>query len=35
MVKIYVRKILAHEMLITDVPMRWRNQVREVLANNS
>lgn len=33
MVKIYVRKILAGEMTIEDVPARWREQVREALEN--
>lgn len=31
MVKIYVRKILAGEMTIDDVPLRWRDKVREAL----
>lgn len=31
MVKIYVRKILAGEMTIDDVPLRWRAKVREAL----
>lgn len=31
MVKIYVRKILAGEMTIDDVPLRWRDNVREAL----
>ena len=33
MVKIYVRKILAGEMTIDDVPERWREAVREALEN--
>lgn len=33
MVKIYVRKILAGEMTIEDVPTRWREAVREALEN--
>lgn len=33
MAKIYVRKILAGEMTIDDVPERWREQVREMLEN--
>lgn len=31
MVKIYVRKILANEMTIDDVPVRWRQKVAEAL----
>lgn len=31
MVKIYVRKILAGEMTLEDVPVRWREAVREAL----
>lgn len=31
MVKIYVRKILAGEMTLDDVPERWREKVREAL----
>lgn len=31
MVKIYVRKILAGELTIDDVPTRWREAVREAL----
>ena len=31
MVKIYVRKILAGEMTLDDVPTRWREAVREAL----
>lgn len=31
MVKIYVRKILAGEMTLDDVPERWREAVREAL----
>ena len=31
MVKIYVRKILAGEMALEDVPVRWREAVREAL----
>lgn len=34
MVKIYVRKIRAGEMTIDDVPLRWREAVREALDNN-
>ena len=33
MVKLYVRKILAGEMTIDEVPVRWREQVREELEN--
>ncbi len=31
MVKIYVRRILASEMTIEQVPERWREAVREAL----
>lgn len=31
MVRIYVRKIKAGEMTIDDVPIRWREAVREAL----
>lgn len=31
MVKIYVRKILAGELQIDDVPERWREKVRKAL----
>jgi hypothetical protein len=31
MVKIYVRKIKAGEMTIDEVPIRWREAVREAL----
>ena len=31
MAKIYVRKIRAGLMTIDDVPMRWREEVRELL----
>lgn len=31
MVKIYVRKIRAGEMTLEDVPVRWREAVREAL----
>lgn len=33
MVKIYVRKILAGEMTIEDVPPRWREAVRGAVEN--
>lgn len=33
MVKIYIRKILAGEMTIDDVPARWREEVRDALEN--
>lgn len=35
MVKVYVRKILAGEMTIEEVPVRWREQVREELENEA
>lgn len=31
MAKIYLRKILADEMTIDDVPLRWRDEVRAML----
>ena len=31
MVRIYVRKILAGQMTLEQVPERWREQVREAL----
>lgn len=31
MVKLYVKKIRAGEMTIDDVPLRWREAVREAL----
>lgn len=31
MVKIYVRKILAGDMTLEEVPIRWREAVREAL----
>ena len=31
MVNIYVRKIRAGEMTLEDVPLRWREKVREAL----
>jgi hypothetical protein len=31
MAKIYYRKIIAGEMTITDVPARWREEVRALL----
>lgn len=34
MVRIYVKKIRAGEMTIDDVPMRWREAVREALQDN-
>lgn len=33
MCKLYVGKILAGEMTIDDVPVRWREEVREALEN--
>ena len=33
MVKLYVRKIIAEEMTIDEVPARWREEVREALEN--
>ena len=33
MVNIYVRKIRAGEMTLEEVPMRWREKVREALEN--
>lgn len=34
MVKIYVRKIRAGEMTLEQVPVRWREAVREALEND-
>lgn len=34
MVKIYVRRIRAGEMTLDDVPLRWREAVREALDNS-
>jgi hypothetical protein len=31
MAKIYYRRILAGEMTLDDVPLRWREAVREML----
>ena len=31
MAKIYVRRILAGDMVIDDVPERWRDEVHELL----
>lgn len=33
MVNIYVRKIRAGEMTLDDVPVRWREKVREALGD--
>lgn len=33
MVKIYVRKIRAGEMTLEEVPVRWREAVRQALEN--
>lgn len=33
MVKLYVRKIKAGEMTLEQVPIRWREAVREALEN--
>ena len=33
MVNIYVRKIRAGEMTLEDVPVRWREKVREALSD--
>lgn len=35
MVNLYIRKILEGKMTIDDVPVRWREQVREALENES
>lgn len=34
MVKIYVRRILAGEMTLEQVPEKWRKEVRKALENN-
>lgn len=31
MAKLYIRKIMAGDMTIEDVPARWRDEVREAL----
>lgn len=31
MAKLYLRKILASEMTINDVPLRWRDEVQALL----
>lgn len=33
MVKIYVRRIKAGEMTLDEVPLKWREAVREALEN--
>ncbi len=33
MVKLYVRKIKAGQMTLEEVPLRWREAVREALEN--
>lgn len=33
MVKLYVQRILDGRMTIDDVPVKWREQVREALEN--
>lgn len=33
MVKIYVRRIKAGEMILEEVPLRWREAVRKALEN--
>lgn len=35
MVKIYVRRILAGQMTLDDVPARWREAVEEALEENN
>lgn len=35
MAKIYVRKIRAGEITLDDVPSRWREQVEELLAEQT
>jgi len=35
MAKIYYRKILAGEMTIEDVPVRWREEVQALLDGNN
>ena len=35
MVKIYVRRIIAGEMTLEEVPARWREAVREALENDA
>ena len=31
MAKIYYRRIIAHEMTLEEVPLRWREEVRRLL----
>ena len=33
MVKLYVQRIIDGKMTINDVPVKWREQVREALEN--
>ena len=35
MAKIYYRKIMAGEMTIEDVPVRWREEVQALLDGNN
>ena len=35
MAKIYYKKIIAGEMTLEEVPLRWREQVREMLESNA
>ena len=35
MAKIYYRRIIAGEMTLDDVPLRWRDPVRELLEQNA
>ena len=35
MVKIYVRRIRAGEMTLEEVPMRWREAVRQALGDKA
>lgn len=34
MVKLYIQRILDGKMSISDVPARWREEVREALEND-
>lgn len=33
MVQLYIKRILAGQMMIDDVPVKWRDAVREALEN--
>lgn len=35
MARIYYRRIIAGEMTLDEVPIKWREQVREMLENDN